>query len=102
VVVHGFRPSKARALGLDDAVLAARYPRLVRCAIGGYPSAHADAERPGFDILVQARGGLMDMQAGWRPGPFVWRFPAPSWGAAFLAAAAIVARLIHRERTGVG
>ncbi|GAB2982184.1 hypothetical protein GCM10017788_37360 [Amycolatopsis acidiphila] len=42
------------------------------------------------------------MQSGWRPGPYAWRFPAPSWGAAFLAAAGIVARLIHRESTGPG
>jgi crotonobetainyl-CoA:carnitine CoA-transferase CaiB-like acyl-CoA transferase len=102
VLVHGFRPSKASALGLDDGSLGARHPRLVRCALTGYPAGHADAERPGYDLLVQARGGLMDMQAGWRPGPFAWRFPAPSWGAAFLAAAGIVARLIHRERTGYG
>ena len=102
VLVHSFRPAKARSLGLDDESLAERYPRLVHCAVTGYPAGHADAERPGWDLLVQAREGLMDMQAGWRPGPFAWRFPAPSWGAAFLAAAGSVARLLQREDTGKG
>ncbi|MDO8361975.1 MAG: CoA transferase [Actinomycetota bacterium] len=102
VLVHGLRPSHARELRLDDDSLAASHPRLVVCGITGYPSNHADAERPGYDLLVQARGGLMDLQVGWREGPFVWRFPVPSWGAAFLGAAGIVARLIHRESSGLG
>lgn len=98
VLVHSLRPSTARRHALDDETLAARYPRLVVCGIPGYPRGHADAERPGYDLLVQAREGLMDVQAGWRDGPYVWRFFAPSWGAAFLAATGVVARLYHRAR----
>src|SRR5437867_2569333 len=59
-------------------------------------------ERPGHDLLVQARGGLMDFQAGWTAGPFAWRLPAPSWFAALLAAVGIMARLVHRQRSGRG
>jgi crotonobetainyl-CoA:carnitine CoA-transferase CaiB-like acyl-CoA transferase len=102
VLIHGLIPSKAKALGLDDVSLTSRFPRLVVAGITGYPPRHADAERPGWDLLVQARNGLMDTQVGWRPGPFAWRFPGPSWGAAFLAATGIVARLIHREQSGRG
>jgi crotonobetainyl-CoA:carnitine CoA-transferase CaiB-like acyl-CoA transferase len=102
ILVHGFRPSEARRLGLDHGRLLARAPRLIVSGITGYPPGHADAERPGFDLLVQARGGLMDLQAGWAKGPFVWRCPIPSWFAGLLAAAGIGARLVHRERTGRG
>ena len=102
VLVHSLRPATARRHGLDDQTLAARFPRLVVCGIGGWPPGHRDAGRAGYDLLVQAREGLMDMQSGWRPGPYAWRFPAPSWGAAFLAAAGIVARLIHRHSCGRG
>ncbi|MBX6389567.1 MAG: CoA transferase, partial [Frankia sp.] len=98
VLVHSLRPSTARRHGLDDETLAARYPRLVVCGITGYPRGHADAERPGYDLLVQARAGLMDVQVGWREGPIVWRFFAPSWGAAYLAATGVAARLYHRAR----
>jgi len=86
VVVHDLRPSGAARLGLDDAGLGERFRRLVVCGVTGYPPNHADAERPGYDLLVRARGGLMDLQAGWGPGPFVWRMPVPSWFAALLAA----------------
>src|SRR4051794_1284412 len=102
VLVHDLRPDDARRHGLDDATLLHRYPRLVVSAVTGYPPGHADADRPGHDLLVQARGGYMDLQSGWRGGPFAWRSPAPSWGAAFLAASGILARLFHRERAGTG
>jgi crotonobetainyl-CoA:carnitine CoA-transferase CaiB-like acyl-CoA transferase len=102
VVVHPFRPSRARTFGLVDATLLARYPSLVVCAINGYPPGHADAEIPGWDLLIQAREGLSDTQSCWHDGPLAWAFPAPSWGAAYLGAAGIVARLIHRERSGRG
>ncbi len=102
VVVHGFRPARAKAWGLDDETLLARRPQLVVCSINGYPPGHQDAEVPGWDLLIQAREGLCDTQACWHDGPFAWAFPAPSWGAAYLAAAGIVARLIHRERSGRG
>src|SRR5215207_11567285 len=45
VLVHGFRPSQARALGLDDASLAARFPDLIVSSVTGYPGNHPDAER---------------------------------------------------------
>jgi crotonobetainyl-CoA:carnitine CoA-transferase CaiB-like acyl-CoA transferase len=102
VLMHGLRPSEAIREGLDDATLRARYPRLVVCSILGYPINHADAERPGDELLVQARSGLMDEQLGWRDGPIALRFPLGGWAAAYLAAAGIVTRLIVRERTGTG
>jgi len=100
VLVHGLRLTKARALALDDASLAARFPALIVASVTGYPIDHADAERPGHDILVQARSGAMDEQKGHRPGPIFLRFPLPSFGAVHLAASGIVARLILRERSG--
>jgi crotonobetainyl-CoA:carnitine CoA-transferase CaiB-like acyl-CoA transferase len=102
VLIHSLRGETARRHGLDEAALRARYPRLVIGAISGYPPGHADYDRPGYDLLVQAREGLTDIQAGWRDGPFAWRFYGPSWAAAYLGASGVLARLIHRERTGRG
>ena len=42
----------------------------------------------------------MDEQEGHREGPVMLRFPLPSWGAVYLAAAGILARLLVREREG--
>jgi crotonobetainyl-CoA:carnitine CoA-transferase CaiB-like acyl-CoA transferase len=100
VLVHGFRPSEALARGLDDAGLIERHPHLIVAAITGYPANHPDAERPGWDVLVQARTGAMTEVDGARPGPIFLRFPLPSWAAVYLAASGILARLIVRQRTG--
>ncbi|NQZ98987.1 MAG: CoA transferase, partial [Myxococcales bacterium] len=58
VLMHGMRPGVASRHRLDDATLARQFPQLVVCSVLGYPVGHADADRPGHDILVQARMGL--------------------------------------------
>jgi crotonobetainyl-CoA:carnitine CoA-transferase CaiB-like acyl-CoA transferase len=100
VFVHGLRPSVAAGHGLDDATLSVQFPQLIVSSIIGYPVGSDDEDRPGYDILVQARSGAMDETRGNRPGPIFLRLPLPSWSAAYLATAGIVARLIVRERTG--
>jgi crotonobetainyl-CoA:carnitine CoA-transferase CaiB-like acyl-CoA transferase len=102
VLVHGLRPSTALRHRLDEESLAADFPQLVVCSVLGFPVGHPDADRPGYDILVQARMGLMDEQRGNRDGPIFLRFPIPSWNAAFLGAAGVLARLRARGRDGRG
>ena len=101
VLVHSLRPSKAAALGLDNETLQKRFPELIVASVTGYPLFHPDAERPGFEILVQARSGAMDEQQGYRPGPVFIRMPFSNFGAAFLLAGGVVVRLYERLRTGV-
>ena len=102
VLVHGLKPSLAQRHGLDDASLRARFPALVFCGVTGYPRQHSDAERPGYEALIAARIGLMDEQKAHREGPIFYRLPIASWGAAYLAAIGILARLGVRDRTGRG
>ena len=100
VLVHGFRPSRAHELGLDDATLAQRHPHLIASAVTGYPGNHPDAELPGWDILVQARSGAMWEVDGARPGPIFLRLPVSSWSTCYLVTVGILARLLVRHRTG--
>ncbi len=102
VLIHDLPPSKASALGLDDASLARTHPRLIVCSVLGSPIHHADAERSSDELLVQARSGLLDEQDGFRDGPIVYRYPIGGWGAAHLAAAGVLVRLLMRRRTGLG
>lgn len=60
VVVENFRPGVMARFGLDDATLRARRPELVYCSISGFGDA-AGADLPGYDLLVQALGGLMSI-----------------------------------------
>lgn len=102
VLLHQFTPARARSLGLDDATLSARCPRLVVCGITGSPIGHPDVERSDDELLVAARFGALYENDGYRAGPIVWRYNAGSWSAAHLAAAGILARLVARLGSGRG
>lgn len=60
VVVENFRPGVMARFGLDYQTLAADRPELVYCSISGF-GAGAGADLPGYDLLVQALGGLMSI-----------------------------------------
>ncbi len=100
VVVHNHGPTRARALGLDDESLAARFPQLIVSSVLAWPTNHADADLPVDELLTMARLGVLDEQQGFRDGPIFLRCPIASWCASHLAAIGIVARLITRQRTG--
>src|ERR671923_2153944 len=63
VVVENFRAGTMPRLGLGPAEVLAVNPRVVYCSITGFgPGAGADL--PGYDLLLQAVGGLISL-----PGP---------------------------------
>lgn len=100
VLVHGWTPEQSEQRRLSVDALARRLPSLIVATVTAYPVGHADAERYGDEMLVQARVGMMDEQEALRDGPMFIRLPVASWGAAFLLAGGIAARLLERERTG--
>jgi crotonobetainyl-CoA:carnitine CoA-transferase CaiB-like acyl-CoA transferase len=101
VLVENFKPGGLDRLGLGYAELSAHNPRLVMCSISGFGSG-AGAELPGYDLLVQAMGGLMSVTG---PGP---GHPTKV-GVALVdvvtglhAVYGILAALRHRDVTGRG
>jgi crotonobetainyl-CoA:carnitine CoA-transferase CaiB-like acyl-CoA transferase len=102
IFVHELGPTAAKAAGLDDASLAARYPDLIASSVLSWPANHPDADRPVDETLAMARLGIFDEQLPWlRGGPTFLRFPIGSWGAVYTAASGLVARLVSRGRTGL-
>jgi crotonobetainyl-CoA:carnitine CoA-transferase CaiB-like acyl-CoA transferase len=59
VLVENFRPGLMVDKGLDYETLRAENPRLVYCSITGFGSGEGGAALPGYDLLIQALGGLM-------------------------------------------
>jgi crotonobetainyl-CoA:carnitine CoA-transferase CaiB-like acyl-CoA transferase len=59
--VENFRAGSLARLGLDDDALRELNPDLVHLAITGYGPAGPDADRPGYDFVVQAEAGLMSI-----------------------------------------
>ncbi|TFC82926.1 CoA transferase [Cryobacterium sinapicolor] len=60
VVMENFRPGVMQRFGLGFDQLRAVNPRIVYCSITGFGSG-AGARLPGYDLLVQAVGGLMSV-----------------------------------------
>jgi crotonobetainyl-CoA:carnitine CoA-transferase CaiB-like acyl-CoA transferase len=102
VVLQNLRPGQADALGLGATELRQLQPRLVYCNLGAFGARGPLADRPGYDPLMQAFGGIMSVvgEAG-RPAVRV----GPSiidCGTAMWAALGIVSALLRRRDTGVG
>jgi crotonobetainyl-CoA:carnitine CoA-transferase CaiB-like acyl-CoA transferase len=102
VLVESFSPGTMAAWGLDYDSLRDSLPALVYCSITGYPRGTAAADRPGYDLLVQARSGQQYEQPGWRDGPIFLYIPLPSVAASYLALEGIAAALYVREASGRG
>ncbi|HLX35509.1 MAG TPA: CoA transferase, partial [Candidatus Limnocylindrales bacterium] len=61
VLVENFRVGGFDRLGFSDAALSSLNRRLVHLAISGYGTSGPDAERPGYDFVIQAVAGLMSI-----------------------------------------
>ncbi|MFF7776595.1 CaiB/BaiF CoA transferase family protein [Streptomyces tanashiensis] len=101
VLVENFRPGTMEKLGLGYEDVRAGNPGLVYCSVTGFGTAEG-ARLPGYDLLVQAMGGLMSV-TGEPDGQ------GTKAGVALVdvitglhAGLGVLAALRHRERTGEG
>ena len=68
VVLENFRPGTIEKLGLGYASLAKLNPKLVYCGVSGFGESGPEGGRGGYDLIVQAESGLMDI-TGFPDGP---------------------------------
>jgi CoA:oxalate CoA-transferase len=102
VLVENYRPGVLDRLGYGWPVLRARWPRLVYAAASGFGQTGPLRERPAFDMVAQAMGGIMSL-TGYPDGP-----PARvgvsigDIAAGLFLAAGVAAALVRRDRSGAG
>jgi crotonobetainyl-CoA:carnitine CoA-transferase CaiB-like acyl-CoA transferase len=101
VVVENFRPDVMDKLGLGYETLSATNPRLVFCSITGF-GAGDGARLPGYDLLVQAVGGLMSITGAPDSQPQKVGVAVVDVLAGLFASVGILAALRHRDATGDG
>ena len=61
VLIENFRPGVMAKLGLDYEVLKEINPQLVYLEISGFGGYGRYSQRPGYDLLAQAMGGMMSV-----------------------------------------
>ena len=102
VLVENFRPGTLAKLGLDYPTLAARYPRLVYCSISGFGHTGPRRLEPGYDLVMQAEGGLMSVTGLADAPPVRVGVAVIDLASALFATVGIVSALLARDRTGCG
>ncbi len=102
VLTENFRAGAMDRLGYGWPALHARYPRLIYAATSGFGSSGPYADRPAYDMVVQAMGGIMSLTG--HPGNPPTRV-GTSIGditAGLFTAVGITAALYSRTQTGDG
>jgi len=102
VLIENFKLNGLKKYGLDAARVRQLNPKLVYCSITGFGQTGPYAERPGYDFVAQAMGGLMSITGTPASGPLRVGVAVTDLATGLYATIAILAALRHAERTGVG
>jgi crotonobetainyl-CoA:carnitine CoA-transferase CaiB-like acyl-CoA transferase len=101
ILVENFRPGVMERIGLGFDQLHEANPPLIYCSITGFGRA-GGAELPGYDLLIQAVGGLMSITGEPDGPPQKVGVALVDVLAGLFATVGILAALSHRERSGEG
>jgi CoA:oxalate CoA-transferase len=102
VLVENFRPGALGRLGYGWEALHARYPRLICAATSGFGQTGPLADRPAYDMVVQAMGGIMSLTGHEGSPPTRVGTSIGDIVAGLFTAVGVGSGLHHRSRTGEG
>jgi crotonobetainyl-CoA:carnitine CoA-transferase CaiB-like acyl-CoA transferase len=106
VVIENFKVDGLKKYGLDYSALSVINPRLIYCSISGFGQTGPYRDRPGYDFMIQALGGLMsvtgkpDAEPG--GGPVKVGVAMADLCSGLYATVGILAALNSRNATGRG
>ena len=106
VVIENYKVGQLAQFGLDYASLKKIKENLIYCSITGFGQTGPYAQRPGYDFIVQGMGGFMSVTG--EATEFLGSSPQKGGVAiadlftGMYASSAILAAIIHRDRTGQG
>jgi crotonobetainyl-CoA:carnitine CoA-transferase CaiB-like acyl-CoA transferase len=102
ILIENYKVGSLAKLGLDYPALLARNPRLIYCSITGFGQTGPHRYRPGYDLVVQAMGGLMSITGEPEGEPMRCGVAVTDIFAALYATTAILAALYEREHSNLG
>jgi CoA:oxalate CoA-transferase len=102
VLIENYRPGVMARLGYGWATLSARHPRLIYASVSGFGQTGPEAGKPAYDMVVQARGGVMSITGETNGPPVRVGASIGDIVAGMFLTQGILAALYDRERTGKG
>jgi CoA:oxalate CoA-transferase len=102
IVLENFRPGTMRAMGFDYERLRAINPGIILVSVSGFGQYGPYTERPAFDSLGQAMGGLMTLTGQQEGHPIGTATSLVDRYTSLHATIGTLAALRHRDRTGEG
>jgi formyl-CoA transferase len=102
VLVENFRPGTLEKFGLDYKTLHGLNPGLIYCSITGFGQTGSLKDKPGYDFMIQALGGLMSITGEPAGEPMKTGVAVVDLFAGQNAIIAILAALQARQLTGKG
>jgi CoA:oxalate CoA-transferase len=102
IVIDNFRPSTLRRFELDYDHLVRVNPNVIAVTVTGYGDGSPEADSPAYDLLAQARSGMMALTGDAGGPPYKAGGPIGDIVAGVYAATGALAALHERERTGRG
>jgi len=102
VLIENFKPGTTQKMGIDYGTLAAENPGLIYCSITGYGQTGPYRDRPGYDFMIQAQGGIMSLNGPPDGDPYKVGVAIVDITAGLYASSAILAALHERSHSNQG
>jgi crotonobetainyl-CoA:carnitine CoA-transferase CaiB-like acyl-CoA transferase len=102
VLVENFRPGTLDGLGFGYNAVHALNPKLIYCSISGFGQTGPYAQRPGYDLIAQAEGGVMSLTGESDSPPLKVGLSFADITAGMNAFSGILLALLARQQTGEG
>lgn len=102
ILVENYLPGKLEKMGLGYKELSKINPKLIYASITGYGQTGPFANRPGYDVIIEAEAGLMHITGEPEGTPVKVGVAITDLTTGLYAHSAILAALIQRGTTGKG
>lgn len=102
VLLENHRPGVMERLGYGWDALHARHPRLIYGAVSGFGHTGPESGKPAYDMVVQARGGVMSITGEAGRDPVRVGASIGDIVAGMFLSQGVLAALLARQRTGLG
>lgn len=102
VLVENFKPDTLKRLGLDYSLMKEINPGIIYCTITGYGYTGPYKDRPGYDFIIQALGGMMSITGPEDGEPTRVGVAITDIITGIFSSNAIIAALFAKTRTGSG